>query len=279
MKMNKFKTLVIGLALSVSALIGVTSAQAADGFKLEYNKDASSETTRAIDVYKIGNPDVLGTAKVQIQLKEVGSSTNAAFVSGVTLDKNSDVDDTANTYKITYLKSSKKATLQYVAEPGSEGFDGEYLGSFIVAVGAATDAFDANVLVAESASYDGTSFNGSTEPSGSQSTIVCESITVPAFATAPVEPEKDEVGTARNDFASYADAAVTTFIAGEKAIADVASKTLTWKLTSTEGGVFEKAATVTTDLNGEGSVIFGLMIVNDDAEDFAKIDSAVLVIE
>lgn len=266
MKKSKFIALAMSIATFATAMVGTLSAHALEasemtnGYDLVYNAEKSSETTRAVDVYVVSSTPVTGMDLI------------LTLPADETL-KNTPGSDLMNDFQPSYTagmsifnKANGMALYSLAKSAGATGspFSGSYVGTLIFNVADADATFNITVM------------------SSKINSVACkdvDSLIVPAFATAPVEPEKDEVETARNDFASYADAAVTTFIAGEKAIADVASKTLTWKLTSTDGGVFEKAATVTTDLNGAGSVIFGLMIVNDDAEDFAKIDSAVLVIE
>lgn len=93
---------------------------------------------------------------------------------------------------------------------------------------------------------------------------------------------KVEVNATGALYDTYDDAPVYACAADEAVtVADITGKTLTWQVKDTEGVVGATIpVTVRTDVNGDGSVIFGLKIIGDEnAEKLEKIDSAVLVIE
>ena len=95
MKKNKLIAFVTALSMTASMGISMISASANDdvnseivatqavtkGFELEYNADASTETTRVIDVYYRGVPDIL-SAKVKF-VYPAGTVTGATYVSTI----------------------------------------------------------------------------------------------------------------------------------------------------------------------------------------------------
>lgn len=276
MAISMFGSLVTG---NISASAAVTNAGDVNaGFVLTYDAENSDETTRYIKVDAVGAPKDLQA----VTLFVVFSGDDFGADSSVKIEMPdlpmADVN-APSTNKATYTASKGGWQYKLTWTSGADAdacYSDSYIGTFKITL-PSNSAFNAEVVKVKLANTaDKTTQVGT----GTEAIKAdCHAITVPAFATTPVDPVPDEVETARKDFTSYDDADVTTFIAGEKSIADVAGKTLTWKITSKDGGYFEKAANVDTDLNGAGNVVFGLMIVNDDAEDFAKIDKAVLVIK
>ena len=93
MKKNRFISFLTAFSLSLAALVGIVPAQAAGesavekGFKLEYNKEASTATTRVIDVYMVGIENFFTS---EMGFAVPSDVTKASFAFDITKDVNED---------------------------------------------------------------------------------------------------------------------------------------------------------------------------------------------